>query len=211
MGYKISFIQKKSSIKNNNQPIRLRRIKKIIKMKNIVKAISVACIALLMSCNSEPSLQKYFVDHQEDNDFLAVDLPSSLIDTDKVKLTDDEKEALNSIKKVNVLALPLKGDVEKRFEEEKSTIDKILSDDKYETLMRFGSNGVKAVLKFQGEEDDIDEVIVFASHQEKGLALVRVLGDNMRPENMVKLMNAIDKGDVDLGSLENIAKTFDID
>ncbi|MBQ4821741.1 DUF4252 domain-containing protein [Aquimarina sp. MMG016] len=180
-------------------------------MKNIVKAISVACIALLMSCNSEPSLQKYFVDHQEDNDFLAVDLPSSLIDTDKVKLTDDEKEALNSIKKVNVLALPLKGDVEKRFEEEKSTIDKILSDDKYETLMRFGSNGVKAVLKFQGEEDDIDEVIVFASHQEKGLALVRVLGDNMRPENMVKLMNAIDKGDVDLGSLENIAKTFDID
>lgn len=179
-------------------------------MKNLVKLLCVVLVTTLFSCSSEPSLQRYFVDHQGDNDFLAVDLPSSLVDTENAKLTPEEKEAIKSIKKVNVLALPLKGDAANRFEDEKSTIDKILSEDKYETLMRFGSDGTKAVLKFQGDEDDIDEVVVFASNKEKGLALVRVLGDNMRPANMVKLMNAIEKGDVDLNGLKSIAESFDI-
>lgn len=181
-------------------------------MKNIVKFLCAVMVmgTVLLSCSSEPTLQRYFVDHQGDKDFLAVDLPSSLVDTENVKLTKEEKEAIKSIKKVNVLALPLKGEAKNRFEAEKSTIDKILNEDNYETLMRFGSNGTRAVLKFQGDEDDIDEVVVFASNKEKGLALVRVLGDNMRPENMVKLMNAIEKGDVDLNGLKNIAESFDI-
>lgn len=179
-------------------------------MKNILKLLSIVLVAALMSCNNEPSLQKYFVDHQGDKDFLAVDLPTSLVDTETAKLTPEEKEAIESIKKVNVLAMPLKGDAKNRYEDEKSAIDKILNDEKYETLMRFGSDGTKAVLKFQGDENDIDEVVVFASNAEKGLALVRVLGDNMRPENMVKLMNAIDKGDVDLNGLKSIADSFDI-
>ena len=56
-----------------------------------------------------------------------------------------------------------------------------------------------------------DSLLSEACHilkSEKGLALVRVLGDNMRPENMVKLMNAIDKGDVDLNGLKSIADSF---
>jgi len=166
---------------------------------------------LLMSCNNGVSLQKYFVDHQEDSDFVAVDVATSLLDTDKVALSKEEKEALESIKKVNFLALPLKDKTKARYEEEKTTINTILNSDKYETLMRFGSNGTKAVLKFQGDEDNIDEMIVFASNKERGLALVRVLGDDMKPENVAKLMNAIDKGDVDMDAFKNIIGNINID
>ncbi|MHA7059743.1 DUF4252 domain-containing protein [Aquimarina sp. M1] len=182
-------------------------------MKNIIKIVAVACTMLLISCNSEISLQKYFVDHQGDADFIAVDLATSLLDarTRKVDLSEEEREALESIKKVNFLAMPLKEENKKRFEEEKTKINTILDADKYETLMRFGSNGTKAVLKFQGEEDNIDEMIVFASHNERGLALVRVLGDDMKPENVAKLMNAIDKGNVNMGAIKDILGEINID
>ncbi len=182
--------------------------KKIKEMKNVFKILGIVCISLLMSCNSEPSLQRYFVDHQGDVDFIAVDVPSSLLDKETVKLNEEEKEALESIKKVNFLALPLNDNNETRFEEESVAINKILSSEKYETLMRFGSNGAKVVLKYQGEEDDIDEVIVFATDQQKGLALIRVLGDNMRPEKMVKLAQSVEKGKIDLDAFKMIGETI---
>ncbi len=180
-------------------------------MKNVFKILGIICVSLAMSCNSEPSLQKYFVDHQGDVDFIAVDVPSSLLDKENIELTQEEQEALESIKKVNFLALPLNKENKVRFDEESSRIAKILNSDKYETLMRFGSNGTNAVLKYQGDDDDIDEVIVFATDQDRGLALIRVLGDNMRPEKMAKLMKSVENGKIDLEAFENIAKTIDID
>jgi len=175
-------------------------------MKSICKLAVLACVMLLMSCSNGPSLQRYFVEHQGDKDFVAVDLATSLLDakTKKIKLSEEEREALESIKKVNFLALPLKEHNKKRFEEEKTAIHTILGAEKYETLMRFGSNGTKAVLKFEGDEDNIDEMIVFASNQDRGLALVRVLGDDMKPASVAKLMNAIDKGNVDIGAIKDI-------
>lgn len=180
-------------------------------MKNIYRVLGILSIVLLMSCNREPSLQKYFVDHQGDNDFIAVDIPSSLLSKETIQLNKEEQEALESIKKINFLALPLKGSNQGRFDEESTAIKKILDADTYETLMRFGSNGMKAVLKYQGEEDDIDEVIIFATDQKKGLALIRVLGDNMRPEKMAMLMKSVEKGKINLDSFKNIANSIDFD
>ncbi|WP_103865640.1 DUF4252 domain-containing protein [Aquimarina sp. I32.4] len=180
-------------------------------MKNIIKILSVLCVTLLVSCNSEPSLQTYFVDHQEDAAFIAVDVPASILDKEKVALNEEEEEALKSIKKVNFLALQLKDDNQAKYEEERATIKKILSSDQYETLIRFGSNGAKVVLKYQGEEDDIDEVIVFGTHQEKGLALIRILGDDMRPEKMVKLAQSVEKGKINLDAFKKMVDTMGFD
>lgn len=180
-------------------------------MKNVYKILGIVSISLMISCSSEPSLQKYFVDHHSDADFIAVDVPTSLLDKETVELNKDEREALESIKKVNFLALQLTESNQSKYEEESAAIKKILDADKYETLMRFGSDGTKAVLKYQGEEDDIDEVIVFAKNNEKGLALVRVLGDNMRPEKMAMLMKSVEKGKINLNAFKEIAHSIDID
>ncbi len=180
-------------------------------MKKVFRILALASVVVFASCNSDTSLQQYFVDHQNDNEFIAVDIPSSLLDKDGIELSKDEQEALESIKKVNFLALPLKEGTKARFEKESADIAKILNTDKYETLMKFGSNGTNAVLKYQGEDNDIDEVIVFATDQKKGLALVRVLGDNMRPEKMVKLMKSVEKGNIDMEAFRKIGETIDID
>jgi len=179
-------------------------------MKYIVKILVVTSILMFMSCNSEPSLQEYFVNHQGDADFVLVDIPSSLLNKESITLDKDELEALNSIKKVNFLALPMKEQTIERFDKESGDIAKILSNEKYHTLMKFGSNGTKIQLKYTGEETDINEFIVFAKDQKKGLALIRVLGDNMKPEKMVKLAESVDKGNIDLSAFKKIAEAIDI-
>ncbi len=180
-------------------------------MKNIVKLSAIIYTLLFISCANEPSLQQYFINHQEDKDFIAVDVPSSLLDAKKIELSSEEQDALTSIKKVNFLAMPLKDVNQERFHKEKTTINAILGSDKYETLMRFGTNGTKGVLKYIGDDDAIDEVIVFGSHKEKGLALVRVLGDDMKASNIALLVKTIEKGNLDLDGLKEITKALNFD
>ncbi|MBP2832959.1 DUF4252 domain-containing protein [Aquimarina sp. U1-2] len=179
-------------------------------MKIIFKILGTLSMFLCFSCNTSTSLQQYFVDHQGDEDFIAVDVPSSLLDKEKMTLNAEEKEALESIKKVNFLALPLTEKKKERYEAESNAINTILSAEKYETLMKFGSNGTNVVLKYTGDEDDIDEVIVFATDKKKGLALVRILGDNMRPEKMAQLARSVEKGKIDLEAFRKIGESIDI-
>jgi len=175
-------------------------------MKSIIKFLGLASILFLISCNSRPSLQEYFVDHQEDQDFVSVDISASLLDTKKINLSQENRQTLKSIKKVNFLALPLKEQSKIRFDKESVDIAQILKNEKYQTLMKFKSNGTNILLKYTGEDEDIDEVIVFAKDQKKGLALIRVLGDNMRPEKIVKLAESVEKGNIDLEAFKDIAK-----
>ncbi|WP_062057894.1 DUF4252 domain-containing protein [Aquimarina longa] len=179
-------------------------------MKNVIIIIGIIGLSLITSCTKEPSLQKYFVDHQNDAEFIAVDIPSSLLSKETIKLTEEEQEALESIKKINFLALPLNGDNQSRFEKEQAAIKKIIASDDYESLMRFNFHGIKAILKYQGEDDDIDEAIIFATHQEKGLALLRILGDNMKPEKIAVLMQSIEKGKINIEALKKLENTIEL-
>lgn len=178
-------------------------------MKNSIKALFLLAVGVFMgSCNNEPTLQKYFIEHQNDQDFISVDIPASILDKESVALSADEKAALQSIKKVNFLAMPLKEGSKDRYSKETQTIQKILKNDAFETLARFSNNGAKVELKYQGEDDDVDEVIVFASKKDSGFLIARVLGDNMRPEKMVKLVNSIEKEKLDMGPFKKIADAF---
>ena len=74
--------------------------------------------------------------------------------------------------------------------------------------MKYGANKQGAALKYLGEEDAIDEIIVFASDDEKGFVLFRLLGDKMEPAKMMNLMSAIEKGDLDVSKLESLGNIF---
>ena len=174
-----------------------------------VIGISLAVLTLF-SCSNEKSLQRYLVDRQDDDSFLKVDIAASLLQTDSNSLTQEEKDILATVKKINVVAYPLNGDNDAQYEVKKQELKDILNQDKYKTLMKFGSNKRGAILKYLGEEDAISEIIVFASDDEKGFALFRLLGDNMRPDQMIKLMNSIEKGDLDISKLSSIGGLFDM-
>ena len=64
----------------------------------------------LFSCTNEKSLQRYLVDRQDDDSFLKIDIAESLLQTDNNNLSQEEKDVLKTVKKINVVAYPIKGE-----------------------------------------------------------------------------------------------------
>lgn len=161
----------------------------------------------LVSCNDK-SLQKYLVEKQDDDKFVKMDIAASLLQGKNSNFTQEEKDILSTIKKVNVVAYPIiEGDTAD-YEKERQELRNILDQEQYKELTRIKSKQWNATLKYTGEEDAIDEVIVFASDDNRGFAVFRLLGENMRPDQMVKLMNSAERGDLDVSKLEGFGKIF---
>lgn len=169
-------------------------------------AVILALVALT-SC-SEKSLQKYLVEKQDDDKFVKMDLATSLLEGKNSNFTQEEKGILKTIKKVNVVAYPIKEGDTADFEKERKVLSDILDQDKYKELTRIKSNDWNATLKYTGEEDAIDEIIVFASDNNRGFAVFRLLGENMRPDQMIKLMESAERGDMDLSKLSGFGEIF---
>jgi len=53
-------------------------------------------------------LQSYFVDNQETNNFTTIDLPTSVVSFDESKLTEEQKQAYKSVKRLNFLGYRMK-------------------------------------------------------------------------------------------------------
>jgi len=161
-------------------------------MKTIKHIIAIVLLASLsISCDSEnQSLQQFYVDSEKSNDYLMLDVPTSLISLND-DASADAKHALQSIEKLNLLAFKLNGKNEDLYQSEKLKVKQILNDESFTELVRINSNGYNIVVKYLGTEDSIEEVIVYASDNTKGFGLARLLGDDMKPENMVQLLESI--------------------
>lgn len=176
-------------------------------MKSIKFLFGILFTAVLLSCNNDQSLQKYYVENQEDTDFLALDVPTSMF-TNSASLELEEKETLESIKKINVLALKKEENPEK-FEEEKLKLAEIFKNEKYQLLMKYGGGNRKAELYFTGEEDAIDELIVYGYDDEQGLGVARVLGENMNPQKIMQLMKSLDGDNIDIEGIKGLGNIFE--
>lgn len=166
-----------------------------------------ACI-MLVSCNNGESLQTYFVDNQETPDFISADIPTTIVELDQTTLTEDQKEAFNSVKRLNFLGFKLTENNQDAYAQELSKVKSILNDKKYIELMEFNDRAAKVVVKYIGDDDAADEFIVFTSSKDMGFGIVRILGNDMRPEKMATLVNAIQNADIDSSQLEDIAGFF---
>ena len=169
-------------------------------MKTIITVL--CCCLLLASCNSEPSLQKYFVEKTENKNFVALDLSPSILNIDKQKLTVEQNEALNSFEKMNILAFKRTDQNAADYEIEKGKVREILKNDQYQELMKFSRNGDAASVSFVGDENHIDEFILFANRKENGFAVVRILGKDMNPTGIVAMLSALKESNVDMAQLK---------
>ena len=128
-------------------------------IKNSVMVLFV--IATLTSCNQGETLQGYYVAHQETPNFISVDIPTSFVNVENIDLTDDQKDAYNSIDKLNMLGYTLTDDNLEEFQIEVNKISEILKNEKYQDLIRGGNaKDGKFVIKYIGSETTIDELIV---------------------------------------------------
>ena len=84
----------------------------------------------------------------------------------------------------------------------------ILNNKKYNDLIEFNDKAAKVVVKYIGDDDTADEFVVFASSKDMGFGIVRILGDNMRPEKMATLVDALQNADFDESQLNGITDFF---
>lgn len=167
-------------------------------------------ITAFLSCNNEPTLQTYYVDNELKPGFTTFDMPMSLINIENVTLTDQQKKAYKSVDKLNMLAFKLDTENTLEYKTELQNVKTILKDKKYEELMRGGNNtDGKFVVKFLGDVERIDELIILGSANDKGFMVARILGDDMNAQDLMSLRTVMDKVDfenTDLGSLTDFFK-----
>ncbi|TDE41807.1 DUF4252 domain-containing protein [Flavobacterium rhamnosiphilum] len=156
----------------------------------------------LMSCNSEPTLQKYFVENTENKNFIALDVSPNILNVDKTKLSMAQSDALKSFDKMNVLAFKLNDKNKAEFEIERAKVNLILKDKKYQQLMKFGSGKEGASVSFVGTDEHIEEFVFFANKKENGFAVVRILGKDMNPTNIMTMMSVLQQSNIDLEQLK---------
>ena len=156
---------------------------------------------LLLSCDSKPTIQKYFVANSENKDFVALDISPTILNVDKTKLTAEQKKALESFDKMNVLIFKLDENNQAQYEVESQKITQILKDKSYQQLMKVGSGKDGATISFVGDEDDIDEFVVFAKRKENGFAVVRILGNDMNPNNIMTMLSVLKESKIDTAQL----------
>ncbi|SHN15083.1 DUF4252 domain-containing protein [Flavobacterium xinjiangense] len=173
-----------------------------------VYSIALLFSLFLISCNSEPTLQKYFVENTENKNFIALDVSPSILNVDKAKLSLQQNEALQSFEKMNVLAFKLNGTNKAQFELERAKVNLILKDKKYQQLMKFGSGKEGASVSYVGSDEHIEEFVLFANKKETGFAVVRILGKDMNPNNIMTMLSVLKESKVDLEQLKPLQEMF---
>ena len=151
----------------------------------------------------EQGNQKYFVKNTESPKFIALDLASNIIKTDKVALSETEKAALESFEKMNILAFRADSTDVSGYDKEIKEVKAILKDESYQQLMKAGSGNDGAAIYFVGNDDEhIEEFVVLAGKKENGFAVVRVLGNDMNPTHIMNMLSLLQKSQVDMEQLK---------
>lgn len=176
-----------------------------------MKRISIIALLglLLTACHSEPTLQKYFVENTENKDFISLDVSPNILNLEKAKLTAEQQTALASFDKMNILAFKADSSNAAQYEAEREKVNKILKDEKYQQLMKFGSGKDGASISFVGDDEHIDEFVLFANRKETGFAVVRILGKDMNPTNIMTMVSALQNANIDLDQLKPLQEMIE--
>lgn len=169
---------------------------------------SMAVLMMAASCSSGPSLQEYFVNNSENPNFLALDVPANILNLKEADLDETQVEALKSLRKLNILAFRKTDENTEAFSTERAKVDKILKNSDFKELMKLNSKFAKGVIKYTGEGDAIDEVVIYGASEDKGFALIRVLGNDMNPAHLMQLMQAVENADIDGEGLGELSDLF---
>lgn len=164
--------------------------------------LAIAASLLLVSCNNEPTLQKFFVENSEKKDFVALDLSSDILNVDTDKLSAEQKDALAAFDKMNIIAFKADGKNQKEYQAEKDKLNAILKNKEYQQLIKVGSGSEGASVSFVGTEDKIEEFILYANKKENGFAVIRVTGDEMNPNDIMNMLSILQKSNIDLEQLK---------
>ena len=166
-------------------------------------------VTAFTSCNQGPSLQTYYVDNELKPGFASFDVPTSFIDVDAIEMTDEQREAYESVNKLNVLTYIEENTDDEAYKLELQKVKIILKNPKYEELMRGGSpTDGSFVVKFLGEIENIDELVVFGNANNKGFMIARILGDDMSASKLMSLQSVLQNAKFDDIQIDGLTDFF---
>ena len=177
-------------------------------MKKVHQIVVIIVLFILSGCSSTQSLQEYYVESSQNPNFLTFDIPASVLNLEKVDLPKVQQTAIKSLKKLNILAFRKTSENVAAYKVEKTKIKSILKNDKFIELMKMSTSYGKATIKYLGDEDAIDEVIIYGDSEDRGFAVIRILGNDMNPANITQLMQAIQKSDYKGEGLDQLQELF---
>ena len=170
--------------------------------------ITILFSLFLVSCNNEPTLQKYFVENTENTDFIALDVSPSILNVDQTKLSAEQGKAIQSFDKMNILAFQSNGKNQVQFDSERAKVVSILKNEKYQQLMKVGSGKDGASISYVGDDEHIEEFVLFANKKETGFAVIRVLGKDMNPTDIMTMLSVLKESKIDIEQLKPLQEMF---
>jgi len=133
-----------------------------------------------------------------------MDISSSILNVNESKLSASEKKALASFDKVNVLAFKKDDKNNAQYSKEVKEVKEILKDTTFQPLIKLNGVGHNASIMLVGDNKEIDELVLFGNQKELGFTVIRVLGNNMKPEDAMQFFSILQKSNVDMKQLKPI-------
>ena len=163
-------------------------------MKKIATLFSLVLLVLFASsCKKEQSLQSYLVDASGKEGFYTGDLPVSSVLSAKADVSDEIKETIKSIKKINFVFLPKTADNTLTYEVEKEKLTTIFKrNEAYKSLMSVKVKGMNVNMYYSGDTENIAEVIAFGYGENTGVGVARLLGKKMNPLKIIETLSSTD-------------------
>lgn len=175
-------------------------------MKKLSSIISILVLLICFSsCSDKNSLQNYILTNAENVGFSSSSIPKSILKPMAAEMNETQLEAYEAIDRVNVLAYRISDTNAETYAAESKKIKSILKQEKYQELISIGSRGV---IKYTGNEDTMDEIVIFVTDKNFGFAVARVIGDDMTMNKFMELYKLIGEQDLsadgmDLGVFSN--------
>ena len=173
-----------------------------------INLLAFLIVVLLVSCNQKPSLEKYFVESAEKQNFVNFDLSPTMLITDKMKLSAEQKSALNGFDKMNIVVLKKTATNQVEFDNERKTVSAILKNEKYQELMKVSLGKEGGSISYVGNENHISEFVIAGNKSDIGLAVVRITGKDMNINKVMDMMKTLQSSNLDIKQLQPILDMF---
>ncbi|MBT6161790.1 MAG: DUF4252 domain-containing protein [Flavobacteriaceae bacterium] len=184
-------------------------------IKRFKPIIFLGSLILFINCNTTTSLQKYFVQKSEDPAFLIMNVPIALDSIFSNDIAENEREALQGIRKLNLLFYKRKAQASDQWSAEVNEIRTVLKQPSYQHLMDFkGFEKAKFSLMYEGEIEKVKEGIVFFEMEQFGFGVLRILGSSIEPSTLLSMLHKVDlkrletQSKIQLGDLGKLFKEF---
>ena len=174
------------------------------KLSSIISLMLVVFLAT--SCNNGKSLQKYLVETSGKEGFMTGDIPVSSLISAKANVSEEIKETIKSVQKINVVFLSKTAENEALYETEKNTLKQIFTNKDYKSLGKVKAQGMNINVYYTGETDSLDEVIAFGYSNKVGVGVARLLGENMNPAKMLDMLQNITMDESSVKSMGSMFK-----